>query len=440
MQLLQREGAVQSPPAANGSSSRIGASTTGDGDTNDFGSAAGEKRFADLLDARLDEERHVQVTLSGWLACLYPGLCLPSSSSVLQTMKSSSRSLRRLPVKPVVCGNARGTDSLPGLQKKWLVCRRTSQATLEAELTSLRGSLEEKDGLVSALREALRSAATPAAGGGGGGSGDAAVLDAGASKQLAGPAGRQDVAVENSTPPAPRSAGGRAVVPGRGVFAPLSNESGRSQGRYHARSSRLMGAQGPVAAADEAAARQAMEGPRGGPRSGSSSVDGSSSGSREEERRRAEGGRRRGAPEDDDDLAGSVIMLAGGASSREDLTAPSRRGSGGGDGDGVGAHSAAAFSGRSGTPAGVAAAKSGSTPAAPLGRVSPSGVSGRKDGDGYVDIISQATAVTGTALKSLWDSARVVGSRVGLDGGVGSELPRKKPLRRGNSSHAVLIL
>ncbi|CAM9358791.1 unnamed protein product, partial [Sphacelaria rigidula] len=34
------------------------------------------------------------------------------------------------------------------------------QVTLEAEIASLRGSLEEKDGLIDALRQALRSAAT----------------------------------------------------------------------------------------------------------------------------------------------------------------------------------------------------------------------------------------------------------------------------------------
>lgn len=71
VQLLQREGATQSPAAANGSWSRIGASSpAGGGDTNGFGSAAGEKRFADLLDSRLGEERHVQVGDFLQLPCL----------------------------------------------------------------------------------------------------------------------------------------------------------------------------------------------------------------------------------------------------------------------------------------------------------------------------------------------------------------------------------
>ena len=298
-----------------------------------------------------------------------------------------------------------------------------SQATLEAELNSLRGTLEEKDGLISALREALRSAATatPKTSGG------AAPVDAhasqtavpGSSPPPSSPAELQDVVVQSA--PAPRSADGRAVVPGRGVFAPLSNESTRSHGRYHSRSSRLMGAQEPGAAA---------EAPRGGPWSGSSSADGGG-GIREGKLGRAEGGLW-GALNGDGDGSG----VAASSSAREDVATSSRRGCS----DGVVADSAVAFPSGSATPAaGTAAAKS-SVRAASSGRVSPSGVSRRRDGDGYTDILSQATAVTGTALKSLWDSARVVGSRVGLDGAGGSESPRNKPLRRGNSSHAVLIL
>lgn len=295
-----------------------------------------------------------------------------------------------------------------------------SQTTLEAELKSLRGNLEEKDGLISALREALRSASIPNA------NRDAATVDAGVSRtstgseQLTSPADQQDVVVENT--PALRSADGRAVVPGRGVFAPLSNESNRSQGRYHSRSSRLMGAQGPVAAA-EAAARRAAGPPRGVPWSGSSSADGG-------------GGTREGGPwgAPNGDRAASEMLAS--SSTGEDVATPRRRGSS----DGVVADSAVAFPRGNGTPAaGVAAAKR-STSAASSARVSPSGVSRRREGDGYTDIISQATAVTGTALRSLWESARVVGSRVGLDGAAGSESPRNKPRRRGNSSHAVLIL
>lgn len=72
VQLLQREGAGHSLAPANGSTAKIGgypaaaaaAVTTGEGDSGaggGFGAAAGEKRFADLLDARLGEERIVQV-------------------------------------------------------------------------------------------------------------------------------------------------------------------------------------------------------------------------------------------------------------------------------------------------------------------------------------------------------------------------------------------
>lgn len=310
------------------------------------------------------------------------------------------------------------------------IFRPNSQATLEAELNSLRGSLEEKDGLISALREALRSAATPDTRGSAADATADATADAGASRAVAAgsqqptsPADQQDAVVENNAP-APRSADGRAVVPGRGVFAPLSDQSNRSFGRYHARSSQFMGAQGPVAAAG-AAASHAVRGPRGRSWSRSSSVD-VSGGTREDELGKSEADSS-GATAD---LAGS--SMAGSSSAGGDWAPPSRRDSG----DGVVAGRAAAFPSRNGTPAG---AKS-SIGAVSSGRVGPPGVSRRRDGDGYTDIISQATAVTGTTLKSLWDSAWVVGSRVGLDGAVGSESPRSKPRRRGNSSHAVLIL
>lgn len=63
VQLLQREGATHSPAPAivgmgrTGDSVGVGEADSGGG----FGSAAGEKRFADLLDARLGEERHLKV-------------------------------------------------------------------------------------------------------------------------------------------------------------------------------------------------------------------------------------------------------------------------------------------------------------------------------------------------------------------------------------------
>ncbi|CAM9582844.1 unnamed protein product [Ectocarpus sp. 12 AP-2014] len=61
--------------------------------------------------------------------------------------------------------------------------------------------------------------------------------------------------------------------------------------------------------------------------------------------------------------------------------------------------------------------------------------------EGNADIISQATAMTSSALRMLWNSAWGVGSRVRLDGGGdGLESPRKAQRQGGSSSHAVLIL
>ncbi|CAM9159674.1 unnamed protein product [Ectocarpus sp. 4 AP-2014] len=370
VQLLQREGAGHSPAPVNGSTGKIGgypaaaAAATGEGDSGaggGFGAAAGEKRFADLLDARLGEERIVQ-------------------------------------------------------------------ATLEAELASLRRTIEEKDGLIGALREALRSAATPASGG------DAANARAGtlAEHGAAQPPARRRSADGMSMP---RSADGRAVVPRRGVFSPRSSDSSRSRGRYHSRSSRFLSAQGPVAAAAAAAAAVAAEATaavasrheRGEPWSGNSSLHGSTYVTAGEDR---VGKNRRPPPigdgNDDVDSTVSAVGEAGGESDE----ATGRRG----------ISSAATEAGSDVT------SNRGEHAAATLVRNRTGGhFSGRgtapESAEGNADIISQATAMTSSALRMLWNSAWGVGSRVRLDGGGdGLESPRKAQRKGGSSSHAVLIL
>lgn len=78
MQLLQRGGASHSLATATGGASRIVNPTVGteegDSGVSVFGSTGGEKRFADLLDARLGEERRVQVMFQS--VCSYRGRCL----------------------------------------------------------------------------------------------------------------------------------------------------------------------------------------------------------------------------------------------------------------------------------------------------------------------------------------------------------------------------
>lgn len=287
--------------------------------------------------------------------------------------------------------------------------RSTWQATLEAELISLRGNLEEKDGLISALREALRSAATPKA------NGDATAATAVVS------ASQHDDASHISAPGSADGGGGAAVVPGRGVFAPLSNESNRSRGRYHSRSSRLLGAQGPVAEAEAAAAIASSRGNG----SGNSSSRRSSRYARGEVKPRNAEDVRWGGPdggENGDYYSDSVSdRHSGGANAvvvdPEAGTFPHSNGGGGGG---------TAYSGRAGH----------------------NGEARREGnayyGDGHLDMLAQASMATGSALKVLWDSARVRWSRVGLDDGGegrGAGSPTKNTTRRReNSSHAVLIL
>lgn len=291
----------------------------------------------------------------------------------------------------------------------------TSQATLEAELASVRGNLEEKDGLISALREALGSAATPKANGDGDANANAAVVVS---------ARQHDDAIASHAP-APLSASpgsGAAVVPGRGVFAPLSNESNRSRGRYHSRSSRLLGAQGPVAAAEAAAAIASSRG--NGSRNPFS--QGRSRFAREEEKpRRAEGAARRGAPNggEKDNSHSDVVSFRHSSSADAVVVDPAAGAFSHGYGGGVGG--AAASSGRAGQ------------------NREARGEGNAFYGDGHLDMLAQASVATGSALKGLWDSARVRWLGVGLNGGdaEGAESPTKSTSRRGdNSSHAVLIL
>jgi len=309
-------------------------------------------------------------------------------------------------------------------------------------LDSFRGRLEEKDGLITALREALRSAATQQAPTRTSTTptitqqaGAVATFDAsGAVNHAANGHHHQDTIAHAEKTPKPRYADGRAVVPGRGVFAPLSDDSNRSHGRYHSRSSRLMGAQGPVAAAEAAARHTAMVSmPSGGPSSGSSSVHGGSD-TREDGQARTEDVRQVEVARDDG-FHGPVFQANDGSSLGEASAANTARRS---SRDGGVVESGVLFPPSNGAVVGTQRKNTGASPSK---RASPNSLTRRKRNakdEGYMEIISQATAVTGSALRTLWDSAWVVGSKVGsrLDGGGGSDTTST----RGNSSHAVLIL
>lgn len=229
----------------------------------------------------------------------------------------------------------------------------------------------------------------------------------------------------------PRSADGRAVVPGRGLFSPRSSDSSRSRGRYHSRSSRFLSAQGPVAAAAaaEAAAAVASCHERGGPRSENSSAHGSTQAAAGKDRVEEI---RRPPPIGDgnDDMDSTVSAVSGVGGTSDEATARS----------GITSAATAAGSDVTSNGSGHAAA------AATMANYRTGGdFSGRGTGpkivEGNADILSQATAMTSSALRMLWSSAWGMGSRAGLDGdGGGSESPRKAQRQGGSSSHAVLIL
>ncbi|CAM9384266.1 unnamed protein product [Scytosiphon promiscuus] len=387
VQLLQREGASHSPASANMSAGRMGGPVSvGEADNGGgFGAAAGEKRFADLLDARLGEERHLK-------------------------------------------------------------------ATLEAELASLRGNLEEKDGLIGALREALRSAATPVDNG--------VVTPARDLTTTAPDAGRGVVAVTSSAPLSDDSAAATAApaVPAKDTSASGSSDSSggskRGRGRYHSRSSRFLSAQGTVAAtttgvtAEGVAARHEAFGQRRGSWGGDSSGDGGDK-ARDDEPTGGGGDRSifpNGGIHENGGVSATVV--AGGTATAPDTSDTNAEMSSDFDSsfsnsDG-GVNPAAANAVAPGTAtlaAGVG--NEGRSSGAYTGGASTKTTARRERNaysDGRVGIISQATAVTGTALRMLWDSARLVGSRAAVDGGGGSDSPGKVPRQRDGSSHAVLIL
>lgn len=344
----------------------------------------------------------------------------------------------RVLVSAFTCSSARQSSHPLSRETLRTMPPNKKQATLEAELASLRGSLEEKEGLIGALREALRSSATPAAENG-------AAVDASAATQVD-PAGspavgpeegtttaaataRRGVAAENSG--APHSVDSGAAVPGRGAFAPRSSDSGggsrRGRGRYHSRSSQFLSAQGMA----EAAATGAAAGGN----------------ARENEQTRGEGdqaGFTRGGEYDGD----RATVVAGGAAtapdtSDSDAEVSSELGAGFAHGNGGEYPSGASAAGFGAASLAAGARGQGGSSGALAGGASGKSMARRErhsDGDGRAGIISQATAVTGTALRMLWDSARLVGSRAGVDGGGSSDSPAKTPRQRGTSSHAVLIL
>ncbi len=197
-----------------------------------------------------------------------------------------------------------------------------------------------------------------------------------------------------------------------------------------------MGAQGPVAAAEAAARQTALSSmPGRGPSSGSSSVHGGSD-AREDGQARTEDVR-------PVQVGGPVFQANDGSSHGETSTTASSSGYGGvvetarhSSGDGGVVESTAPFPPSNGA---VLGSERKNTGASSSRRASPSSLRRKRNAndEGYMDIISQATAVTGSALRTLWDSAWVAGSTVGsrLDGG-----GRAETSSRGSSSHAVLIL
>lgn len=275
------------------------------------------------------------------------------------------------------------------------------QATFKAEVTSLRDRLEEKDGLIDALREALRSTAKP-----GQTVDDGSAIDSESSTE-------QPVAEDVSLSHA--AFHGRAV-PGRPVFA---RRDGGSRGRYHYRSSRLLGASGPVAMAEAEAAATVIAVRR---------ADAPGRGAWSESTHT-------GTSVCDDDQGGDDVRPG----PAEDVGLLRRTSS---VENGAGAELEAAVEG-SETHASDSSASSGGDIAAPAGVDDPSSAplldekTLEETGAGDGGIVYRAKAASGTALRSLRNSAWVVGSRVGLDGN--REASGVRP-QRSSSSHAVMIM
>lgn len=295
------------------------------------------------------------------------------------------------------------------------------QAGLEAEVTSLRQSLEEKDGLIDALRQALRAAASTSA----------------TDRQ------RQKTAGRSTNTDSPESVGDNS----RGGSS--RSLSGRT------RSARLLLATGPVATAEaEAAATTAAAAATARAREAASST--TSLHRMRDVRPQTE---RRHVSDQDRDIERSkqtpvvsqdegfalLLPINSSRSSRSSSSSTEeevRQADSGADGLGSdGASTTPAYSdpapdGGATTPSDIAVSPSTEASQAKEeegGAAAAVGGSGGDDG-----VVSRATAVPGAAWRVVWGSARAVGSTVGIRRSA-SGTP-KALRRRGGSSHAVLIL
>lgn len=450
MQFLQREGASHqpyTPPPRRGQAQGGGGNGTLGGEED-----SGGKRLSHQLDARLGEARRLQVidrlesVIAKHLEGVFDHLKRCSAKHILFpspcrcTKSALMRHVFFLFATNILAGNicaetTRPISSPPSgvcrLIRKivlslYLVCHvcRAPQETLEAEVKSLRGSLEEKDGLIDALREALRATATPGETDGG-----------------------TAVAVGSDPTPTPVPehasisrlvADGRAV-PGRGVFA---KSDATSRGRYHSRSSRLLGTPGPVAMAEAqaqasaatVAARHAGE-PRRKTWNGSPPVF-------HTPQQEVEVGKADDAPAGDavqdtrllpsDAVVGDVAAATTAAAPAATAATANRVGEAT-----VPSVPVSLVDMSLSDDEGASEASEGAPLVASSAVLEEAKEKEAHDG-GDGGIVAMATAVTGTAWRVLWGSARVVGSRVGMDRG--SEVTRPSPRRRDNSSHAVLII
>lgn len=322
------------------------------------------------------------------------------------------------------------------------------QATLEAEVTSLRGSLEEKDGLIDALREALRSSASGEETGDPGAAVATAVAverEAVAAEAAAAAAATARDVAEMAPAPASAPAPTQDVLPGRlvvgrGVFA---RSGGRNRERYRSRTSRLLSASGPVAMAEAetaataakaeaaaAAAAAAVTARREAVRLLPRGTEGENTLALGAD---PEGGVAGGVRIHPRPAGAAAALSLSSSSPLHDRSAAENAGAGLEESLPVAgtlaAGAAASDYGQDGRPAVSGTAVSGQE-ALPVGGV-------RENGDDGSGVMYQASAVTGAAFRVLRDSARVVRSRVGLDGAAPSP---GKPGRRSASSHAVLIL
>lgn len=343
------------------------------------------------------------------------------------------------------------------------------QATLEAEIASLRDALEEKDGLIDALREAVFSSAPSEQANGDHTSSDVdrsadppthiqedpqepeenndivqhRVEEANESQQM-NESGTSHHGEEKNTPqyveennicqhaeetdtrqdapvkdPRTDAVVQGLAVPGRGVFAPMES---RSRGRYHSRSSRLLGSAGPVAnaRAEAVAGRRVEASPFQLPQSADVP-------SREfnEESRNANVGGRPARQANNETPATSTGNLDATGDNVE--VSPVFYGT-----------PVEATSEANGDGAKIEIDVDISAEESKASRVEPTAERFQEGDGGMVD---RATAATGTALRMFWDSTRTARSKVGLlDSGKSSKDMIVGPRLREKSSHAVLIL